>query len=586
MISATDKEVRLLTDAEVQRFIADGFLVRSVDELGSSFHQELYRLAIERRPSSGLSDEVDASMPELQKVLHSPTMLGALQSILGQGCIRHPHSGATVDFGQAVSPVSLPFDQGWHRDSYWGVQRVRHHRPRWLLCMYYPAEITTAMGPTAIAPGSQYYSLPEDGDGSDSPPDPPIRHDLVDDPKRLMQGDDLRARDELLRETIESIDPVVYEHPMTVGAGSVCFFHYDIYHRRMRCGDTHETAVAPRVMFKFLYTCGQARTRPSWEHHSGVTEWVEEGRDDRGPTALTESIWSFMLGDGSAMISSRRSCGSETSSFLSTTIDRLFHNREEISRMAAAYELAQAARAGNTDSVAGLVKGLCHGGEAVQRASMHGLTAAGSGAVEPLMTILADPDVDDHLACCTVHAIGEAAEEPSLAMVNAIMMVMDRVSLKISVAVRGLNGWPAGGGGHPSPSGFGRFSPNPKERQAWTPKLLHATCLQALGLMGQRASSIQPLNNDVLSAIIECCVRCLDAPEPGGGNPDYAKDSALGSGLMSRQNAALALRMFFDSSETIDGGLCQVAKDACQRSLSDADCFLAAYCRDALGAMG
>ena len=75
----------------------------------------------------------------------------------------------------------MPFDQGWHRDSYWGVQRVRHHRPRWLLCMYYPAAVTLEMGPTAIAPGSQYYSLPADGDGSARTPAQPIRHDRIDD---------------------------------------------------------------------------------------------------------------------------------------------------------------------------------------------------------------------------------------------------------------------------------------------------------------------------------------------------------------------------------------------------------------------
>ena len=584
MISSTDKEVRLLTDAEVQRFIVDGFLVRSVDELGPSFHQELYRRAIERRPSSGLSDEVDACMPELRAVLDSPTMRGTLQSILGPGYVRHPHSGATVDPVEVVSPASPPFDQGWHRDSYWGVQRVRHHRPRWLLCMYYPAAIDLAMGPTAIAPGSQYYSLPADGDGSARPPDQPIRHDRIDDPKRLMQGDDLAARDRLLRAAVESIDPAMRELPMTVAAGSVGYFHYDIYHRRMRRGGAAGTAVAPRVMFKFLYTCGQARTHSSWDHRSGVTAWANED-DDSGLPALTASIGSFMLGQSEAATLPRNDGLSAPSALVSRTIDALLRGRTEVARMAAAYELAQAARAGSTESVAGLIQALRHGGEAAQRAGMHGLTAAGSAAVEPLMAILAEPDVDEYVACCAVHALGEAAEEPSLEMVDAVARVMDRVSLEIDAAVRGLDEWPAGGGGHPAPSGFGRLSPNPKERQAWTPKLLHATCVQALGLMGQRAAS-KPGTHAVLGAIIERCVGCLNAPEPGGGNPDYAEDSPLGRGLMSRQNAALALRMLVASSETIEGRLRQAAADACQRALTDADRFLAAYCRDTLAALG
>ena len=579
MISSTDRAVRLLTDAEVQRFIVDGFLVRSVDEPGPSFHQELYRRAIERRPSSGLSDEVDACMPELHAVLDSPTVRGALQSILGPGYLRHPHSGATVDPVEVVSPASPPFDQGWHRDSYWGVQRVRHHRPRWLLCMYYPAAIDLAMGPTAIAPGSQYYSLPADGDGSARPPDRPIRHDRIDDPQRLMQGDDLPARDRLLRAAIESIDPAMREVPMTVEAGSVGFFHYDIYHRRMR--RAAGTAGAPRVMFKFLYDSGQARPHPSWDHRNGVTAWAHE--HDGVPPALAASIWSFMLGESQATTRPRNAGGSRPPAPADRTIDALLRGGTEVARMAAAYELAQSARAGSKESVAGLIQALRHGGEAAQRAAMHGLTAAGSSAVEPLMAILAEPDVDEHVACCAAHALGEAAAEPSPEMVDAVASVMDRVSGEIDAAVRGLDGWPAGGGGHPPASGFGRLSPNPKERQAWTPKLLHATCVQALGLMGQRAAT-RSGTHAVIGAIVERCVRCLNAPEPGGGNPDYAEDSPLGRGLMSRQNAALALRMLATASETVEGRLRQATADACRRALTDADRFLAGYCRDTLAA--
>ena len=581
MTSSTDSEARLLTDAEVRRFIVDGSLVRQVDELGPSFHQELYRRAIERRPSSGLRDEVDVCMPELHAVLDGPTMRGALQSILGPGYLRHPHSGATVDREEEEPPASPPFDQGWHRDSYWGVQRVRHHRPRWLLCMYYPTAIELAMGPTAIAPGSQYYSLPADGDGSARPPERPIRHDRMDDPQRLMQGDDLAGRDRLLRAAIESIDPGMREVPMTVEAGSVGFFHYDIYHRRMR--RAAGAAGAPRVMFKFLYTSGQARTHPSWDHRNGVTARANE--HDGVPPALTASVWSFMLGEDQATTRPRTSGRSDPPAPANGTIDALLRGRTEVARMAAAYELARAARAGSTESIAGLIQALRHGGEAAQRAGMHGLTAAGSVAVEPLMAILAEPDVDEPTACCATHALGEAAEEPSLEMVKAVATIMDRVSGEIDAAVHGLDGWPAGGGGHPPASGFGRLSPNPKERQAWAPKLLHATCVQSLGLMGQRAAS-KPGMHAVLGAIVERCVACLDAPEPGGGNPDYAEDSPLGRGLMSRQNAALALRMLATASETVKGRLRQATADACRRALTDADRFLAGYCRDTLAAIG
>ena len=230
----SDREIELLTDAHVQRFILEGFLVLGLDELGEGFHENVYRAALERQPQSGLSDDLDAAMPELREVLDSATVRGALEGLLGRGYLRHPHSAAYVESGATEAAGTVPFDQGWHRDSYWGVQRVRHHRPRWLLCMYYPAAVTLEMGPTAIAPGSQYYALPADGDGSAHPPAQPIRYDQIDDPESLMQGADLAARDRLLRDTIVSLDPSLREAPMVVPAGSFCCFHYDMYHRRMR----------------------------------------------------------------------------------------------------------------------------------------------------------------------------------------------------------------------------------------------------------------------------------------------------------------------------------------------------------------
>ena len=229
------EDIKLLSDAQVQQFIVDGFLVLPLDELGDVFHRGVYHLTIERRPNAELTDELDAAIPQVRTLLDSPTVRGALQSILGPGYIRHPHSGATVDSCDlAAAQARGRSDQGWHRDSYWGVQRVHHHRPRWLLCMYYPATISLEMGPTAIVPGSQYYSLPGDGDGRARPPVQPIRHDLIDDPQRIMQGNDLVARDRLLRTMLKSLDPSLREVPMVVKAGSFCCFHYDVYHRRMR----------------------------------------------------------------------------------------------------------------------------------------------------------------------------------------------------------------------------------------------------------------------------------------------------------------------------------------------------------------
>merc|ERR1712048_39908 len=60
---------------------------------------------------------------------------------------RHMHS----------SPVQR--DQKWHKDSYWGTRKLRHHRPRWMMALYYPKDVTLSMGPTYVLPFSQYATI-------------------------------------------------------------------------------------------------------------------------------------------------------------------------------------------------------------------------------------------------------------------------------------------------------------------------------------------------------------------------------------------------------------------------------------------
>lgn len=243
----------------------------------------------------------------------------------------------------------MPFDQGWHRDSYRGVQRVRHHPPRWLLCMYYPAAVTLEMGPTAIAPGSQYYALPADGDGSARPPAQPIRHDQIDDPEGAMQEADLAARDRLLHDTIGALDPSVREEPMVVPAGSFCCFHYDMYHRRMRRHPASDSRVPPRIVFRFLFTSGAARTAPSWAHGNehAALPWDAAAST---PPALAAAIWSFMTGNAQDFTRS-----GPTSAEL---VAALRGGDREAQRMDAAYRMARAGRAGSDESVRRLVAAL------------------------------------------------------------------------------------------------------------------------------------------------------------------------------------------------------------------------------------
>lgn len=248
--------------------------------------------------------------------------------------------------------------------------------------------------------------------------------------------------------------------------------------------------------------------------------------------------------------------------------------------MGAAYQLGHAGSAGGL-AVRQLIDVLGQGSDSAQRAAMNGLAVAGSAAVDLLLAVLAQPAVDHHVACCAVHVLGEAVQTPTVDVVKRIVSLMDRVAQEIDLETRDTGGWPAGGGGHPASSGFPNKSPNPKERQAWSPKLLHASCLQALGLMGQRAASAG--NTEIVHAIIEQFVASINKAEPGGGNPHYPPDSALGTGFMSRQNTALGLRMLCgESGAAMSRRLRQKVVEACSRTATDADKFLAGYCRDTL----
>lgn len=156
---STPQAASLLSPAQLSSFVQRGYLALPVRELDADFHHSLYEAAVEsslRRPQEDTSfksggtqarDEerlpltasaVDGALPAVGTLLDSSTVRGALTGILGEGYFRHPHSTITVDPDPADELVGSegPYlaDQGWHRDSYAGVQRMRHHRPRWVFC--------------------------------------------------------------------------------------------------------------------------------------------------------------------------------------------------------------------------------------------------------------------------------------------------------------------------------------------------------------------------------------------------------------------------------------------------------------------
>ena len=232
--TATAAEPELLGDEEVGAFVRDGFVLRELsshtsdsghpavphtphhsprpprtrtvklDSLSSDFHASVaakcaaYRDELETKADSHRS--YFSQIPELEEVLAAPELVGGLQSLLGAGYVQHPHR--TMHTRQGPGPGG---DQDWHKvrclfasreacrdghlvrsylprlatKSFTSVSAaaqdghhipIRHHFPRWIICFYYPTDVTEDMGPTAVIPSSHYYTTDRnDSTGPDGP---------------------------------------------------------------------------------------------------------------------------------------------------------------------------------------------------------------------------------------------------------------------------------------------------------------------------------------------------------------------------------------------------------------------------------
>ena len=105
-----------LSEEQLRSFTADGFLALPVRDLPPEFHAALHAeaAAIAADPvppphldpaCAGAGHRGMQEMESLQQVLHSPTMHGALRSILGPDYVQHPCRYMHVSGGA---------DQGWH----------------------------------------------------------------------------------------------------------------------------------------------------------------------------------------------------------------------------------------------------------------------------------------------------------------------------------------------------------------------------------------------------------------------------------------------------------------------------------------
>ena len=232
-------------------------------------------------------------MPALGDVLSSPTVNGALCSVLGHDYALHAHRALhradrpeeqgfhkvrTTSPTAPTTATSTPPRRTLHQDGQEGHGPHRHHRPRWAMIMYYPAGCTLEMAPTvntsrptcsarglsldrsivlqAILPGGQYFSV---------------------DNSRWGQ----------VAETYgHSIGLSEFKLTTPLRQGTAVLLHFDMFHRgTKRLEEDLDHPHRPMIKFQFFRT--SEPTEPTW----ATTELTEDPFEYTGQAPYKQAIW-------------------------------------------------------------------------------------------------------------------------------------------------------------------------------------------------------------------------------------------------------------------------------------------------------
>ena len=134
-----------LTDAQLQRFLVDGYLVLRPN-LPEGLHRRVYeRIAAVLEQTGNPYNNLLPEVPELGQVFCHPAVTGALASILGDGYYlnlhRRCHDRTAGTEAQDMHQDSL------HNSRYAVDGTRRHHHVRWAMAFYYPQDTDELMGP-------------------------------------------------------------------------------------------------------------------------------------------------------------------------------------------------------------------------------------------------------------------------------------------------------------------------------------------------------------------------------------------------------------------------------------------------------
>ena len=234
-------EKHLLSDAEMQQFIAQGYVQVQADFPGD-LHAAVCRqidsvLEAEGNPGNNIAPRI----PAIAEVFAHPAVRGALTSILGAGYLMHPHRYCHLN-----SPGSD--GQSWHKDDYIFDQNIRYHRGRWVMAFYYPQDVTPDMGPTGVMPGRQWYN-------------------------GISNADPVRATET--------------ELGLCGPAGTVSIVNFDSWHRA-----TANRSDKRRYMLKYQFTRMAEPEALAWNNK--VSHW--QSLDGDPHPELSRHVWDWLCG--------------------------------------------------------------------------------------------------------------------------------------------------------------------------------------------------------------------------------------------------------------------------------------------------
>lgn len=330
------EEPKLFNDEQMRQFVADGYVVFK-PEVSDEVHQKVReQLQIMEDEEFNFGNNVLPRVPEMDRILNSPEVRGALTSVLGTGYIDHPHRHSHYIAPDAEQKTLA---QNCHQDSYSPLGRPRQHYPRFARIMYYPQDSPVEIGPTHAIPGTQYHKQLTDED----------RHNAI---------------------------------PIAGKAGTVSITHFDIGHAA-----GVNKINKPRHMIKFIYTRAEEPREPSWDCQDSMWRNPSTVEAPYNLDLVWSHIWDWLCGKKDRFESFR----ALDSNKVDKALDAM--NADDLdTRISAMHTIAAS---GNIKAIPSLIGRLNSDPSWERVTAIYTLAALGQSAIEPLVTALKDSANDN-----------------------------------------------------------------------------------------------------------------------------------------------------------------------------------------------